>query len=256
MIHAIKSNSCGEHFAGEAGMTNLEYAAVSEHLSHAESLGTKPELSAGSIQTRVRAGYRWLCDSFRKSFRVRERVDARFRQPTPIEIDLHELHDTTRSQIQEEPVLDAVNHESFAPPRGAETVLVVDDQPLVRGYMVTMLRELGYTVLEAASGAEALHIVRTNCGQHIRLVLTDMIMPKMGGRELGYRAGLLCPEVKMLFCSNYPETLAIRNGMIDERTPYVQKPVTRDALARKVRQVLDQATEDLNKRSPTPNVHV
>ncbi len=248
MIHAIKSSRCRERFAGEAAMTTPGYAAFSEHLTDTGSLVARPELSAGSIQIRVRAGYRWLLNSFRKSLRVGERLGDRFRRPVRIEIDRHELPHARRSQLQDEPVLEAANHESLALPRGTETVLVVDDQSFDRRYMATMLRELGYTVLEAAGGPEALRLVQKDRGQHIGLLLTDMVMPQMGGRELGYRAGLLCPEVKVLFCSSYPETLAIRNGIIDERTPYVQKPATRDALALKVRQFLDHATE----RSPTP----
>jgi CheY-like chemotaxis protein len=161
------------------------------------------------------------------------------------------LH-TNSNQTQEESVLDALNHEPFAPPRGTESVLVVDDEALVRGYMATMLRELGYTVFEAADGMSALRIVQKHRGQDLDLVLTDMVMPQMGGRELGYRVGLLRPRIKVLFCSSYPEALAIRNGMIDKRTPYVQKPVSRDALALKVRQLLDQATPGVHEESPAP----
>ena len=148
--------------------------------------------------------------------------------------------------------MDALNHESFAPPKGTESVLVVDDEALVRGYMATMLRELGYTVFEAVDGIDALRVVQKHRGQDLDLLLTDMVMPQMGGRELAYRVGLLRPKIKVLFCSSYPEALAIRNGMIDERTPYVQKPVSRDALALKVRQLFDQATPSVHKESPAP----
>ena len=155
---------------------------------------------------------------------------------------MDKLLQTTDRQTQEELVLNALTHMSSTPPKGTESVLVVDDEALVRGYMATMLRELGYTVFEATNGSEALRIVQKHHGQNLDLLLTDMVMPQMGGRELGYRIGLLSPETKVLFCSSYPEALAIRNGMIDERTPYVEKPVSRDTLALKVRQLFDQAT--------------
>lgn len=240
-----------------AAMMNLDHAAFSEQFSRAESLGAKQELSLGTMRIGLQACYGWLCDALRECFRPGAQPGDGSGLPASGEIDMDELLHSNSGQTQEEPVLDAGDQESFAPPKGTETVLLVDDEPLVRGYMATMLRELGYTVFEAASGVDALQIVQKKRAQNIHLVLTDMVMPQMGGRELGYRAGLLCPEIKVLFCSSYPEALAIRNGMIDNRIPYIQKPVSRDALALKVRQLFDQPTQDVPKTSPTPElVHV
>jgi CheY-like chemotaxis protein len=229
-------------------MMNSDPSPFSEHLSLAESLAAKVELSASTMRIGIRACYRWFHASLRKLFRAGERSCGRSGLPVCIGIDMDDLLQTNSGQTQEEPALDALNHEPFAPPRGTESVLVVDDEALVRGYMATMLRELGYTVFEATDGMDALRIIQKYHGQGLDLLLTDMVMPQMGGRELGYRVGLLSPETKVLFCSSYPEALAIRNGMIDDRTPYLQKPVSRDALALKVRQLFDQATPE----SPTP----
>ena len=231
-------------------MMNPDQPPSSEHLSHAEGLGAKVELFASTIRIGIRACYGWLHASLRKLFRAGQQPCALSGLPVRIGIDMDELLHTNSDQTQEESVLDALNHESFAPPRGTESVLVVDDEALVRGYMATMLRDLGYTVFEATDGMDALRIVQRHRGQNLDLLLTDMVMPQMGGRELGYRVGLLSPTIKVLFCSSYPEALAIRNGMIDERIPYIQKPVSRDALALKVRQLLDQATPSVHEESP------
>jgi CheY-like chemotaxis protein len=233
-------------------MINPDQPPSSEHLSDVESLGAKVELFASIMRIGSRTSYGWLHASLRKLFRAGEQPCRLSGLPVPIGIGMDRLLHTSSDQTQGEPVLDALNHESFAPPRGTESVLVVDDEALVRGYMATMLRDLGYTVFEATDGMDALHTVQKHRGQNLDLLLTDMVMPQMGGRELGYRVGKLWPKIKVLFCSSYPEALAIRNGMIDDRTPYLQKPVSRDALALKVRQLFDQATPGVHKESPTP----
>jgi CheY-like chemotaxis protein len=232
-------------------MINPDQPPSSERRSHAERLGAKVELFASTMRIGIRACYGWLHASLRKMFRASEQPGGLSGLPVRIGIDTEDLLHRNGGQTQEEPVLDALNHESFAPPKRSESVLLVDDEAAVRGHMATMLRELGYTVCEAADGMDALRIVQEHRGQDPDLLLTDMVMPQMGGRELGYRVGLLRPEIKVLFCSSYPEVLAIRNGMIDERTPYVQKPVSRDTLALKVRQLFDQATPDVHEESPT-----
>ena len=103
-------------------------------------------------------------------------------------------------------------------------------------------------VFEAGDGEEALRIFEHSRGQRIDLLLTDIIMPVMGGKELAYRFGSLSPETKIAFCSAYPEELGVRNGMFDKQIPFLQKPVTVSALKLKVREVLDGAT-DLDRRS-------
>jgi CheY-like chemotaxis protein len=124
-------------------------------------------------------------------------------------------------------------------------VLLAEDEPIVREYMASLLREQGYRVFKAADGEDALGIFKQIPGMMIDLLLTDIIMPKMNGKELAYRIGLLSPGTKVMFCSAYPEKLASRNGMIDTRVPFLQKPVTAETLAAKVRAVLDEPQEAL-----------
>ena len=144
-------------------------------------------------------------------------------------------------------------------PKGSETVLVAEDEAIVRGYMVSILTELGYNVFEAADGEEALRISHGILDGKIDLLLADIVMPKMSGKELAYRVGQFFPQTKIVFCSGYPEKLAARNGMIDPTIPFLQKPVSPQALAFKVREILDAAkmnfdqepTLEVEDRKPT-----
>ena len=148
-------------------------------------------------------------------------------------------------QIQTRPPLDRPEPEPsiYSPPK--PLVLLAEDEPIVREYMTSLLRELGYRVVKAADGVEALTLFKQIPGMMIDLLLTDIIMPKMNGKELAYRIGLLSPETKVMFCSAYPEKLASQNGMIDARVPFLQKPVTAETLAAKMREVLNEEKEDL-----------
>src|ERR1017187_7743437 len=128
---------------------------------------------------------------------------------------------------------------------GTETVLLAEDEPVVRELMASVLREMGCTVLDAGNGEQALRILEQSRGQGFDLLLTDIVMPVMGGRELAYKFGSLFPMAKILFCSAYPEKLGIRNGMFDKQIPFLQKPVTTNALKLKVREVMGDAQQDL-----------
>ena len=129
-------------------------------------------------------------------------------------------------------------------PKGSETVLLAEDEEIVRAHMALILRDLGYHVIEAGDGEQALRRLREACGLKIDLLLTDIVMPKMNGKELAYRIGQLFPQIKVLFCSGYPEKLAARNGMIAPTVRFLQKPVVPRTLAIKVREVLDEAKVD------------
>ena len=131
-------------------------------------------------------------------------------------------------------------------PKGSETVLVAEDEATIRAFMATILTELGYHVAEAADGAEALRMAQGLLAGQIDLLVTDIVMPRMSGKELVYRMGKLCPETKVVFCSGYPEKLAVHNGMIDPAIPFLQKPVSSAALAYKVRTILDAAKADFD----------
>jgi two-component system, cell cycle sensor histidine kinase and response regulator CckA len=122
--------------------------------------------------------------------------------------------------------------------RGSETVLVVEDEDDVRRVVVHMLQQLGYDVLTAASGAEAMRL----CGEterHIHLLLTDVVMPKMSGKELADRLCGNLPGLKVLFVSGYTGSVIIHHGVLDPGTHFLQKPFSAAQLGGKVREVLE-----------------
>jgi two-component system cell cycle sensor histidine kinase/response regulator CckA len=120
----------------------------------------------------------------------------------------------------------------------SETILIVEDEETVRKLTHQVLKMQGYTVLEACDGTEALSI----CDQQdvtIDLMLTDVVMPRISGAELAKRALSMRPEMKVMCMSGYPDTSTIDHGEFDPSIPFLQKPFTPSALARKVREVLD-----------------
>jgi ligand-binding sensor domain-containing protein/signal transduction histidine kinase/ActR/RegA family two-component response regulator len=124
---------------------------------------------------------------------------------------------------------------------GSETILLVEDRPDVRSVAKEILTSKGYHVLEAAGGKEALAIV-ADFQEPIHLVLTDVIMPGMTGRELADRLKTLRPSTKILFMSGYTDEVITHLGELDRDVAYLQKPFTPDTLIRKVRQVLASST--------------
>jgi signal transduction histidine kinase/ActR/RegA family two-component response regulator len=125
-------------------------------------------------------------------------------------------------------------------PRGAETILVVEDEKVVRNLTKRILAEQGYKVLEASAGDEALQLFREKPGLKIDLLLTDIVMPKMGGKELAERIRILQPSARILFFSGYTDEAIVRQGVLDRGIPFLQKPFSPQVLASKVREVLDQ----------------
>ena len=123
-------------------------------------------------------------------------------------------------------------------PRGSETVLVVEDEPGVRAVAIRTLREQGYTVLEARHGLEALHL-GTQPLAKIHLLLTDVVMPQVSGREVAEQLTRIHPEIRVLYMSGYTDDAVVRHGILAEGTVFLQKPFTPDVLAHKVREVLD-----------------
>jgi CheY-like chemotaxis protein len=121
---------------------------------------------------------------------------------------------------------------------GRETVLLTEDEEPVRRLTKMILEMNGYQVLEAASGDEALSIYKQH-GGHIELIITDVVMPKMGGRELAQSLVALTPGVKVLYLSGYTDDAIVRHGLLDQRLAFLQKPFTPDSLLRKMREVLD-----------------
>jgi CheY-like chemotaxis protein len=120
---------------------------------------------------------------------------------------------------------------------GSETVLVVEDQDEVRGLATRVLKAHGYRVLEAADGASALALVESHPGP-IDLLLTDVVLPGMNGRELAACLKKLLPAVKVLYTSGYTYNVIAHRGVLDRDVAYIAKPYTPDGLAAKVREVL------------------
>jgi PAS domain S-box-containing protein len=123
-------------------------------------------------------------------------------------------------------------------PRGSETILVVEDEKEVRSVASNVLKRQGYRVLEASNGGIAFLL----CEQHsspIHLMLTDVVMPEMNGRELAERVAGLHPEMKVLFMSGYTDDAIVQHGILEKNVRYIQKPFTVENLARKVREVLE-----------------
>jgi CheY-like chemotaxis protein len=125
-------------------------------------------------------------------------------------------------------------------PSGSETVLLVEDEAAVRGLLRRFMDGKGYRVLEAADGEEALKVVESEAGQ-IDLLLTDLVMPGMGGFELAHRLEAKLPEVRILFMSGYSEGAEafFNSGLVSDAKNFLQKPFSTDLLAQRLREVLD-----------------
>ena len=142
--------------------------------------------------------------------------------------------------VAEEPVEDTSEGLRSPVLSGTETILLVEDDEAVRKLVRRTLEEQGYRLLVAASGTEALKIVQGHSGR-IHLVISDVVMPQMGGRQLAERLKAARPEIRVLFVSGYTENSILRSGNLVEGEAFLQKPFTPLALARRVRELLDQA---------------
>jgi two-component system, cell cycle sensor histidine kinase and response regulator CckA len=123
-------------------------------------------------------------------------------------------------------------------PGGDETLLIVEDEEIVRNMATEFLQMLGYTILSVGDPEEALVL----CAEHprdIHLLLTDVILPKMDGRMLSRRVSLIRPSLRVLYVSGYTENAIVHHGVLDHGIHFLQKPFSMDALAQKVREVLD-----------------
>ena len=122
---------------------------------------------------------------------------------------------------------------------GSETILVVEDDERVRTIVTRVLREAGYRVLVAGNGEDALALAGAD-GQPIHLLVTDVVMPGMNGRQLAGRLAQTHPETRTLFTSGYTENIIAHHGVLDRGIEFLSKPYTLEILTRRVREVLDK----------------
>jgi two-component system cell cycle sensor histidine kinase/response regulator CckA len=123
---------------------------------------------------------------------------------------------------------------------GFETILLVEDEDGVRSLIQLVLQRNGYHVIEAHNAEEALQIVES-ANDRIHLLLTDLILPRLSGRELAQRISVLRPEMKCLFMSGYTDDSILKNEILDNQIPFLQKPFSMESLLQKIREVLGRA---------------
>jgi two-component system cell cycle sensor histidine kinase/response regulator CckA len=135
------------------------------------------------------------------------------------------------------------------PPLGRETVLVVEDEDEVRELVRQVLENSGYTVLTASDGVEAIEVA-TASKIPVHLVITDVVMPKMGGPEAAKSLEKRFPGVSVLYISGYTDEAIVRHGVLEPGISFLGKPFTADTLLRKVREVLKQWTRGESRGLP------
>jgi signal transduction histidine kinase len=120
---------------------------------------------------------------------------------------------------------------------GCETILLVEDEPMILEMTTLMLKGLGYNILSAATPIEAIRLAEEHSGE-IQMLMTDIIMPEMNGRDLAQKLSSLHPEIKRLFMSGYTADIIAQHGVLEEEMNFLQKPFSRKELSTKVREVL------------------
>lgn len=166
------------------------------------------------------------------------RVESEPGQGTTFEIYLPRFYESGSSLNSIEQKGSAMEHAT-----GTETILLVEDEPLVRNFTAVALRSLGYTVLEVAAGGQALLTAQEYSGD-IHLLVTDVILPHMSGPELAERLRALRPALRVLFASGHSSYILEQNGLSESNPSLLFKPFTINALGSKVRERLDTPSEN------------
>ena len=156
-------------------------------------------------------------------------IDSRLGQGTTVRLYLPRHHGAGSAEYAS--AVNAAEH-AFT----GETVLVVEDEPVVRGVIVEMLAEQGYRTLEAVDGPSGLKILRA--GKRIDLLITDVGLPGMNGRQLADQARETRPDLKILFITGYAESVAISEGFLQAGMEMITKPFDLDNLARRIRALI------------------
>jgi PAS domain S-box-containing protein len=139
----------------------------------------------------------------------------------------------------DDPVTDRKRESTPVASGGSETILLVEDDASLRRAAARILQSAGYQVISAGDGTEALRLCKKHRA-HVALVLTDVVMPDMGGKELANRVKKFSPKLKVLFTSGYTDDAIVRHGVLDPGTRFIGKPFSTSELTRKVREVLDE----------------
>ncbi len=144
-------------------------------------------------------------------------------------------------QVDQPTTTPLVQSKASDSPRGTETILLTEDDPFLLKMSAAFLGQQGYTVITAINGVEALSLKNKPGVGHIDLLLTDVVMPHMSGKELADRIRATYPHTKILYTSAYTENAIVHQGVLNDGVKFLQKPFTPTALANKVREVLDQS---------------
>ncbi len=142
-------------------------------------------------------------------------------------------------RVYEEAEKISVKEKDESLPEGNETILFVEDEGLVRSFGIRVLKRLGYNVISASDGEEALNFAREH-EEKIHLLLTDLVMPNIDGKELAKKLKEERPNIKVLYVSGYSSEITMQHGVLSDETNFLQKPFTIENLAQKVREVLDE----------------
>jgi len=140
-------------------------------------------------------------------------------------------------------------------PRGTETVMVVEDEPSLRYLACSVLEAQGYQVLSASNGQDALHVAQAHVGSPIRVVVSDVIMPLMGGKVMAEWLKTANPELKVLFTSGYTDDSIAPHGVLEPGVAFLPKPYTSAALSLKVREMLDDADSCSSEKGKRTEAH-
>jgi CheY-like chemotaxis protein len=135
-------------------------------------------------------------------------------------------------------------------PRAAETVLLVEDEAALRSMIQEILEEAGHVVLPAANPEDALAAVRSHAGP-VQVMLTDVVLPRMGGRDLAAQVEALRPGLRVLYMSGYTDEAIVHHGMLDAGMQFLQKPFTSEALLRRVRDLVAAGPGAPGPRGPS-----
>ncbi|HWB60450.1 MAG TPA: PAS domain S-box protein [Chthoniobacteraceae bacterium] len=160
-------------------------------------------------------------------------VESRVGEGSTFRIFLPVVHEEEEKQKSADSPMSAL-------PKGTETIMVVEDEPNVRKLTVAALERLGYQVIEADNGEDAFKIVQAHPSLKLDMVITDVVMPQMGGRDLAQWIRLMYPGIKVIFTSGYPNHAFDDYGLLDEQSAFLAKPFAPKMLAVRVRELLDK----------------